>query len=289
VRGVPKLEVAAVVCSYCALFGGVLYAWLEGGALALGSAIGCAVPALLAALVLGLHRGEVTQYLAKSTACLGMPPILLLFWAAEVADAGRVMWPAMTAFAVGHALAFLLFVLWAAKATTRVAARGAAVSQELLCARLCSLPATGLPCTVAREPTHLLTVDYHCAPGVARSLRFMLELDPVRHTVHVREREGASGAAPRDAAEADMRPIGSVGIDPTRPNAQAVYGTTTNTTILEPDRLAALPIALTGEHASLPEAFARAADGTQLAYVLAAVVSRSGWAYQPILFRFQRD
>jgi hypothetical protein len=134
-------------------------------------------------------------------------------------------------------------------------------------------------------------LEYVHASEAARVYRFVVQLDAHAHTLYVREQESAGGAAPRDAAEADMRPTGSVGIDPTRPQAQRVYSKSNNATFLDPTRLAAVAaelrvVAGAVAFASPP---AHDADAKHVAYALAALTTRSGWTYQPILFEFQRS
>jgi len=298
-HAVSKPRVAVVTILYLTLHGALVWWWLEASAPARaagplvlsGTAAVCLLPALLGALVLGLHGGSAEQYLAKATACFLMPPVLLLFWAAEQASGDAPVWPYVVAIASGHAIAFVLFVLWAAVATTRVGpARGTApASARDLVARLRSLPATGLRCTVADgdAPDELL-VDFAFPDDARRSHRFVLTFDEARRTVHAIEQEGSRGAKPRDDAEADMRPPGTVGIDPARPRARQVSGTARLATFLEPERLAAVPIRVAGARVELPASWAREVEAKDLAYVLGAVVTRSGWTLQPVLFGFQR-
>jgi len=303
---VPKSRVAVVSTLYLTLYGALVWWWLEGGA-AWRASVGasgatpafaltataavCLLPALLCTLVLALHGGSAEQYLAKATACFLLPPVLLLFWAAEQAPGDAPVWPVVVALVSGHALAFVGWVLWAAVATTRVGpARGTApVSVAELTARVRALPATGLRCTlVDGGGLHELVIDYAFPDDARRSHRFTLALDERRRVVHATEQEGSRGASPRDAAEADMRSPGTVGIDPARPPARQVHGTSRLATFLEPARLAAVPLRIAGMGVELPEAWAREVEAEDLAYVLGALVSRSGWTFQPVLFRFQR-
>lgn len=298
-RALSKPRVAAVTILYLTLCGALVWWWLEAsdparatGSLALhGTAVVCLLPALLGALVLGLHSGTAEQYLAKATARFLLPPVLLLFWAAEKASGEAPVWPYLVAFAGGHVGAFVLFALWAAVATTRVGpARGTAPeSARALAARLRSLPATGPRCTVADgDAPDELVVDFAFPDDARRSHRFVLTLDEARRTVHAIEQEGSGGGAARDDAEADMRPPGTVGIDPTRPRARKVHGTARLATFLEPERLAAVPIRVAGSRAELPAPWAHEVEAKDLAYGLGALVTRSGWTFPPVLFGFQR-
>jgi len=86
-----------------------------------------------------------------------------------------------------------------------------------------------------------------------------------------------------------MRPLGSVGIDPTMPRAQKIYSTTRLASFVDPARLAAVPLSFEGSRVALPPDFAAAVVERELATVVAALVTRAGWTFQPILFDFQRS
>ena len=105
------------------------------------------------------------------------------------------------------------------------------------------------------------------------------------HTVRVRELLGASGAAPRDADEASMRSIGDAAFDPARPDAQRISSRTAQASMIDPARLQATRLVLRdGQAGPVPEARARtAADPDALVTLLCALVTRSGYAWQPSL------
>jgi hypothetical protein len=213
--------------------------------------------------------------------------------APEAAPTAPKVWPFALGYVLAQVAAFVLFIVWAAKAGTRIdRIPGAArVSSATLRARLLSLNDASLPFRVSEtdDGTNELWVDYTFAAGQARAHRVFLALDGGRGEVHVRERLGVSGDAPRDAAEADMRPLGSVGIAPTRPKAQKLYSRTVQATVITSEELAAVQLKLQGECVTLPGDYvaaqnqARNADG--MVHVLCTVVIRSGFAWQPMFFR----
>ena len=115
-----------------------------------------------------------------------------------------------------------------------------------------------------------------------RSHRIVLAIDGARHEVEVREYLGASGAAPRDAAERSMRGIGDPYFDPSRPDAQAVWARTWQSTMIVPDVLACTRVELTGDRAQPAQDWTPATDDAAIT-LFAAVVTRSGYAWQPRL------
>jgi hypothetical protein len=286
-------SIVVVAVAYCALFGAALWLWLRAQApqsLAIGAV--CALPALLALLVLTRHRGDPSQLIAKTCACMLMPPVLMLMWAGEQVPAELRIWPAMVGFCVLQASAFIGFILWAAPRSTRVEpVEGvSALSVAELQQRIAALPEAGLGVRLLEASADTSVLEYVHASEAARVYRFVAQLDAHAHTLYVREQESASAAAPRDAAEADMRPLGSVGIDPTRPAAQSVYSKSTNATFLDPTRLAAVAAALQVANGAVRFASPTPhdADAKHVAYALAALTTGAGWTYQPILFDFQR-
>jgi hypothetical protein len=192
-----------------------------------------------------------------------------------------------TAFALLHVAVFLVAVAWLAGAVTRVdpAPGSAPVPAALLVQRLQSLAAAGVPIDVAAG----------AAPGewsvglrlaeAARTHRVLLQIDERTHTVRVRERLAASGAAPRDADEASMRGVGERAIDPTRPDAQQVSSRVAQTSMIDSARLQATRLVLREGRAE-PAAKAMsgaAADADEIVTLLCALVTRSGYAWQPLL------
>ena len=155
----------------------------------------------------------------------------------------------------------------------------------LLVQRLQSLAAAGVP----------LDVTAGAAPGewavalrlaeAERAHRVLLQIDERTHTVRVRERLGASGAAPCNADEACMRCIGDPAFDPTRPDAQRISSRVAQASMIDPARLQATRLVLRdGQAEPAPQAVAAtAADPDALVTLLCALVTRSGYAWQPLL------
>ena len=115
-----------------------------------------------------------------------------------------------------------------------------------------------------------------------RTHRVVLRIDATHGEVLVRELLGATAARPRDARDADLRPVGSTGIDPSRPEAQRVWAKTVQTSFLDPERLTRTPVTLHEREVTLSEELTGALDDDGLLYVLCAVVTRSGYAWQPV-------
>src|SRR6185295_5004480 len=105
-------------------------------------------------------------------------------------------------------------------------------------------------------------------------------------TVRVRERVGASGAKPRSAEEASMRSAGDSAVDPTRPEAQRISSRSAQAQMIDPARLQATRLVLSeGRADPAPDTLAASVrDPDALVVLLCAVVTRSGWAWQPLLF-----
>ena len=80
-----------------------------------------------------------------------------------------------------------------------------------------------------------------------------------------------------------MRSLGDSPFDPSRPDAQKMSGRSIQTTLIVPDQLAAVELAWAGGQVQLlspaptePEA---------IVTVLCALVTRSGYAWQPVMGR----
>jgi hypothetical protein len=287
-----------VAVAQLALMGSVAWAWLliAGASPGAFEAVVCAAPALLAFGLGFTSQDDRQQYVVRLVACAAMLPILLMMWAGSqdtpaATTAAHVLarrpWIFFTAFALLHAATFLAAIAWLASTVTRVeAAPGATpVPAALLVQRLQSLAAAGVPIDVAAA----------AAPGewavalrladAERTHRVLLQIDERTHTVRVRERLGASGAAPRDADEASMRGIGDAAVDPTRPDAQRVSSRVAQASMIDPARLQAMRLVLRNGHAEpAPPAITRtAADPDELVVLLCALVTRSGYAWQPLL------
>jgi len=289
----PFLAVAQLV-----LMGGLAWTWLAiaGAEHGLLEALICAAPAVLALRLGFTSQADRQQYVARLLACAAMLPILLMMWAgaqdapAAAPDAAlwvRHPWVFFTAFALLHATLFVAAVVWLAATVTRVeAARHAApVPAAVLVHRLHSLVAAGVPFTVtAGTNAGEWTVALRLAEA-ERSHRVLLKIDEPKRTVRVRERLGASGAKPCDCEEASMRTLGEPICDPTRPEAQRISSRVAQATMIDPARLQATRLVLRDGHAEpAPQAAsATATDPDAVVTLLCALVTRSGYAWQPLL------
>ena len=93
-----------------------------------------------------------------------------------------------------------------------------------------------------------------------------------------------SGAAPRNADEASMRGIGDLAADPTRPDAQRISSRVAQASMIDPARLEATRLVLRdGKAEPAPQALTTA-NADDLVILLCALVTRSGYAWQPKLF-----
>lgn len=79
-----------------------------------------------------------------------------------------------------------------------------------------------------------------------------------------------------------MRGPGESSYDPTRPTTKSVSGTAIQTTLIVPSQLAQVPLRLEGNRVAVPEDFVRALDGDGMVTLLCAVVTQSGWRWQPV-------
>jgi len=268
-----------VVSAYLALFGGALWQHLAGDA---GEGIVCAAPAVLAAVLSATSQTDRRQYAARLFAALLFLPILLVMWATshERAD------PWLFAFALGHLLGVLAVVAWLASFATRIdpAPGVAPVGLEGLRRRVASLSASVVPLCAMREvrPNEWL-LDLREPAAEGRTHRVRLEVDEQRHAVRVGEFLGASGAAPRAEHEASMRGPGDHWFDPTRPDAQSIWSRTWQSTMIEPERLARAAQQLGPDGFEQPAKEMSPVDGETLVTLLAALVTRSGYAWRPRL------
>jgi hypothetical protein len=99
----------------------------------------------------------------------------------------------------------------------------------------------------------------------------------------VRERLGASGAAPRDADEAGMRGIGEATIDRTRPAAQRISSRVAQTSMTDPARLQGTRLVLRDGTAEPSPQALTTKNPDEPVTLLCALVTRSGYAWQPLL------
>jgi hypothetical protein len=273
--------VGALLALWPMLQGGVLWAWgSDRGPL---SALVCAAPALVTLALAATSQDDRRQYIARTLAAALMLPLLQLMWATEpprlAADA------LLAGLLLGHVALFLLAVIGLAAAATRIepAPGVAPLPAATLELRLRSLNALGLPLRVQPgESARTWVIDLRGDGDAARAHRVLLTIDATAMRVRVRERLGASGAAPRDADEASMRAPGDPAFDPTRPPARRVWARVAQTTMIEPQRLAGVQLRWSPEGVAAAQAGGR--DAESLLALIAAVVVRSGWRWQPVLF-----
>lgn len=274
-------SVGAMLALWPALQGGTLWAW--GSDRGMVAALVCAAPAAAALALEMTSQDDRRQYVVRCLASAMMLPVLTWIWAVEPP---RVASTALLATLVAlHVVIFLATVLWLAEATTRIdAAPGvAAVAPGVLEARLRSLAALGLPLRVAPGAgPGQWTVDLDGDDPARRRHRVLLSLDDAAACVRVRERLGADAATPCDADEASMRSPGDPAFDPARPQADRVWACVAQATMVEPQRLEAVTLRWSPEGVAAADAGAR--DAESLLTLLAALVMRSGWRWQPLLF-----
>ena len=74
--------------------------------------------------------------------------------------------------------------------------------------------------------------------------------------------------------------------DPSRPNAQSVSGRVVQTTLITPEDLAKVQITLDGSRVRVSSQASDPSvkDEDRMMHILCAVVVRSGYAWQPVLF-----
>jgi hypothetical protein len=240
--------------------------------------------------IVELHAADEAQALARLRAQQLAPPPADAASPVLASAQPRPVWPFALGYSLVHALAVCVFIVWAGAATTRVDAVAGVrpVSSAQLLARLDALNQLGAACAVAPGTAELeRVIDLNLKSDSQRAHRLTLCLDPGRSLVRVREFEGAYGAAPRDADEADMRALGEIGIDPSRPKARKVWIGKVQTTIIDPARVAQITLGFDGAAQDALGAFARQLDADGMIHLICALVVRSGFAWQPIFFGFQ--
>ena len=289
-----RLRVMGVLATlYLSVVGAATWIWIGwfGAEPSPFIAVVCALPAILGAVLAGTSTSDERQYVARVLACMMFTPALLLFWATSLDPAAgavpRPIWPFATGFVVVHVLFFLGTIFWGGSALTAVpAVAGSPVTTAAeLRARLLSLNAASVPFEVANESGDVdIVVSFRYTEEARRSHHALLKFDTARREVRVRERTGASGARPINADEASMRSIGDRYYDPTRPNAKRIWGTTAQMTQIDKQRLAGVPLQFRGQRAELAADYAADLDGEGMVTVLCALVTRSGWRWQPVFF-----
>ena len=290
----PLGVVGVVAALYTLLFGATVWFALRAAQTGTGTidaaldiAI-CLAPALLAGVLARTSQADRQQYVARLMACAVMLPLLLLMWATSqpVVVSGALVWSAAGVLFVAHIALFVGAVFWLARRATGIEAQpgAAVVGATLLGQRLQSLADAQVPADVTPgQGAGEWLVELRFGPGVPRSHRVRLLIDEPARRVRVRERLAARGAAPQDADEASLRSIGDTWFDPSRPQAQRVSGITLQASMIEPSRLAATCLALDGGRVTLLAPAAADLDADGVVSVLAALVTRSGYGWQPEL------
>ena len=194
-------------------------------------------------------------------------------------------WPFYTGAAAVHMLFFVGLILWGGSALTRVPAlaESVAVPMETLSERLFSLTRAGNRLIVSKPDPRSIVFEVRVAQR--RSHKITLRLDAQRHAVQVEEELAVGGAAPIDDEEASMGDFGESAFDATRPDAHRIWSSTWQATMIDPTRLAGVPLQLQSTSALLPASYLDSLDGEGVLTVLCAVVTRSGWLWQPRLAR----
>lgn len=288
-RFAPLTRAAAACTAYLLAVGLAFAAWhLAAGTAPVAMAMAiCAAPALLCAGFSLRAQTDRRQYIAWPMVTLLMAPILLLFWSLDGPTRPGLGMALAIGFALLHAVAFVMAVLWMGAFTTRIepAAGTPVASTAMLVRRLAALPSLGLPLDLHADPAHR-RLQFAWTPGGPDTQRHhvTLNLQPDTMQVEVLEQLRADGAAPADAGQASMRAPGDPFFDPSRPEAQKVWLRTVQSTMLDQQRLAAAPVALVGEQlAWRGPALRTLPDTDALMACLAHIVVQSGWSWAPRL------
>lgn len=275
--------------AYLGTAGTAMWAWLRwvGVDITPTTMVICGLPTLLSIILTFTSMADQEQYMMRLTACSMFTPFLLLFWgiSADAPALPRMPWAYGVGAGLLHIAIFCASILWFGTTTTLIAAEAgvAPVDAETLRDRLMSLNEIGAPLAVSSSSTNELSVSYRFHSS-DRSYRVLLNLDPAKHQVRVRERASADGATPETEAERSMRGPADPYFDPTRPEASQVWETTAQVTPVKPAHLKATPTTLRGRQARVPAEFAAALDSRGMLTLLCAVVTRSGWNWQPGFF-----
>ena len=225
----------------------------------------------------GLARLETQQVPVSGNIAAASSPLLL-------APQGTLpQWPFYTGAVAVHMLFFVGLIFWGGSALTQVPAQPGSVpvSAETLNDRLCSLARASDKLIVSRIDDQAVLFEVLAARR--RSHRITLRLDAAKRAVIIEEKLAAAGTAPLDDDEASMGDFGESAFDAARPDAQRVWSSTWQATMIEPDRLARVPLQLHSASALLPASYLDSLDGEGVLTVLCAIVTRSGWHWQPRL------
>ena len=225
----------------------------------------------------GLARLAAQQVPAPDDTPIASPP------ADSSPAVHRPQWPFYTGAAVVHMLFIVGLIFWGGSALTQMPAvpGSTAVAVDALSDRLCSLARLSERLIVSKPDPHSVLFEVPFAKR--RNHKIMLRLDAAKCAVRVEEKLAAGGAAPIDDDEASMGDFGDSAFDATRPDARRVWSSTWQATMIEPARLAGVPLQLQATSALLPASYLDSLDGEGVLTVLCAVVTRSGWHWQPRL------
>lgn len=291
-QGQRSRRLAWLAVAYLVLFGAALWLWLghSGVQTSWFDTLICFAPALLGIVLAGTSMEDQNQYILRMLVCASFTPILLLFWGTSLDPATpmpeRSVWPFAVGAALTHAASFVGLIVWGGSYITVVpAAPGvSAVSADQLLARLLSLNQVGANFDVANPVAGEVMVSLRLASGDRRGHQVSLKLSAARRLVVVREKLTASMARPNSEEEASMRGPADTFHDPTRPNASRVSGITFQTSTLNAQRLEAMPLRMFAASVELPGDVAVSLDADGMLLLLCAVVTRSGWNWQPAFF-----
>lgn len=296
-------DAALISVVHTLLAGAAAWFWLaligaERGGPAMAA---CAAPTVLALGLAFTSQADRRQYVVRLLACSAMLSILLLMWASSQdpgatgapvgSEPGGWMahpWLFFSACAAFHALLFVGTIWWLAAAVTRIeAAVASRVGPDRLAQRLRSLVDAGMPVDLAAgDHAHQWLLNLRLPASEGRSHRVRLDIDEPAGQVLVREQLGLRQAAPpRDADEASLRSAGDASFDPTRPDAQRISGRSIQTTMVDPDTLAAVRLHLVDGDARLLDP--APTEPEAIVTLLCALVTRSGYAWQPVLGRLR--
>jgi len=276
----PSLRVAgAVTAAYLLAFGAAL-AWRLAGDL--GDSVLCFAPAAAGALLAATSEADRKQYMARVLAGSMFAPALVMMWASSHERAG--LW--LLVFVAVHIAAFVASIVWLASLATRIdPAEGVVpVGEDLLLRRLASLASSAGPLRLVPAPVRSrIQFDLLGGEEAERTHRVILDVEVARHAVSVRELLGAHAAAPRDGIEAEMRAAGEPWFDPSRPEAQRVWTRTLQSTMIDPEQLARTELRIELDRVECAWPAGGAPDSDAVMALLAATVTRSGYAWRPRL------
>lgn len=280
--GLSNLLPAGIVFALYQLgFGGALYVVLRGDPLDAALCFGPVAISIALAMTSQLDR---KQYIARLLAAALFLPIGLLFWASSHPAGGWML----VVLAAAHVAAFVLAIAWLARLATHIdAARGvAAVGASRLAARIDSLQrfANGHFRLARQGAEHVWTVELLANAQSGRRHRMTLTLDAAGGRVAIKEFLSADGAVPQSAQERDMRAAAEPYFDPTRPDAQAVWNRTRQSSMIDPDRFVATAVRFDGDEVRFDYPPGIPVDDDAVIILFAVLVTRSGYAWAPRLF-----